>query len=154
MHPRICGLRAALGAAALIVAGGPAVAEEMTVYSWDPGCNHTTSTSWFTLAAGESSQKIYIDLSECTDEQRGNLLFFGNYATKTSGRQLERRHKIRLSMTPLDRYGNVADQMATDDGFLLADVANYGSKGVWLIAQNTNRNKDAKISLRAQLVAP
>ena len=129
-------------------------AEEMVVYTWDPGCNHTTTTNWFTVAPQQRTLKIYVDLSGCTDEQIGSLIFFGNYATRTSGRQLSSKHKVRLYMTALDSYGNVAEQMSSDLGSILADVATFDSRGCWLIAQNMNRKKEVKIRLRAQLLAP
>lgn len=138
----------------LLATGAQAASGDMDVYVWDPGCNHTTATNWFTLAPGERSQKIYVDLKDCNPEQIGSLVFFGNYGTKTSGRQLQPRHRIKLSMSALDGYGNVVEQLTSDSGSILADVANMGSTGCWLIAQNMNRNKEVMIRLRAQLLVP
>ena len=129
-------------------------AEDMVVHVWDPGCNHTTASNWFTVAPQQLTQKIYVDLSKCTEEQMGSLLFFGNYATKTSGRQLSSRHKVRLYMSALDGYGNVIQESSSDDGSILADVASFNSRGCWLTAQNMNRNKEIRIRLRAQLIQP
>lgn len=131
-----------------------AQAEDMVVYTWDPGCNHTVATNWFTLSAQQESAKIVVDLSECDDEQIGSLIFFGNYATKTSGRQLTSRHKIQLSFAALDRYGNIVAQDRSDDGSILVDAANLGSRQYWFLAKNTNRNKGVTIRLRAQLLRP
>ena len=129
-------------------------AEDMVVYTWDPGCNHTTATNWFTLAPQQESARIRVDLSGCTDEQIGSLIFFGNYATKTSGRQLSSRHKIQLSMSAIDPYGNIVGQYSSDTGSILTDIANSSSRECWLVARNMNRNKVVKIRLRAQLLSP
>ncbi|MDH3647267.1 MAG: hypothetical protein OER80_10870 [Gammaproteobacteria bacterium] len=134
--------------------GATAQAEEMDVYVWDPGCNHTTATNWFTVPASEGTQSILVDLSGCTEEQIGRLLFFGNYATKTSGRQLSSKHKVRLHLSALDSFGNVITQMTSDSGSILADVAHLNSPACLLVAENMNRKKDVKIRLRAQLIAP
>lgn len=146
-------IRHMLALSCLITLGADAAPEDMDIHVWDPGCNHTTATNWFELDPQQSSQQIYVDLSDCTDEQLGSLLFFGNYATRNSGRQLTARHKVRLFMTALDRYGNIAGQMSSDSGSILVDVAGADSRGCWLIAENMNRNKTVKIRLRAQLIA-
>lgn len=131
-----------------------AQAEEMAVYVWDVGCNHTTATNWFTLPAGESSLQIDVDLSGCTEEQIGSLVFFGNYATKTSGRQLSARHKVRLYMAAVDQFGAVTAQTSSDSGSVLVDVASLAADRCLLVAENMNRNKAVTIRLRAQLLAP
>jgi len=130
-----------------------AQAEEMAVYVWDPGCNHTTATNWFDVPAQTRTQQIYVDLSACSEEQIGSLLFFGNYAAKTSGRQLSSRHKVRLHLSAVDTHGNIIAQMTSDSGSVLADIAHLGSPGCWLVAENLNRKKDIRIRLRAQLIS-
>ncbi len=131
-----------------------AQAEEPSVYVWDPGCNHTVATSWFEVPAGTKTVEIHVDLSECTEEQVGSLLFFGNYSTKTSGRQLSSKHKVRLHLSALDVHGNVIGQMMSDSGSILADVAHLNSPTCVLVAENMNRKKDVRIRLRSQLISP
>ncbi len=131
-----------------------AFADDMTATVWDPGCNHTMATNWFTLGPQEETKRIYVDLSGCTKEQLGSLLFFGNYATKTRGRLLEQRHKVQLSIAALDVHGNIASESASDSGSLLSEISASGSAGCWLVAKNLNRNKAVTIRLRSQLIAP
>lgn len=131
-----------------------AQAEEMAVYNWDPGCNHTTATNWFDVPAKQGTQTIRVDLSGCSEEQIGSLLFFGNYAAKTSGRQLSSKHKVRLHLSALDIHGNVIAQMTSDSGSILADIAHLDSPACLLVAENMNRKKDIRIRLRAQLITP
>lgn len=127
-----------------------AQAEEMAVYRWDDVCNYSTSTNWFSVAPGETAT-IEVDFDGCTKEQIGSLLFFGNYAAKTSGKQLSSRHKIRLHLTALYSSGNVAEKMVSDSGSILADVASLESIRCVLVAENMNRNKTVTIRLRAHL---
>jgi len=128
-------------------------AEEMAFYVWDPGCNHTAATNWFPVAAQQKTTRIYVDLSACTKEQIGSLLFFGNYAAKTSGRQLSSKHKVRLHLSAVDDHGNIIAEMSSDSGSILADIAHLGSPGCWLVAENMNRKKDVTIRLRSQLIS-
>ena len=133
---------------------------EPVVYRWDSVCNHTTSTEYFVLPA-YSRAKIEVDFSGCDESQLGSLLFFGNYATKTSSRQLSSKHKVRLHLTGLYSSKNVAEPtISSDSGSILADVAQItagdalNSPRFVLVAENMNRKKDIKIRLRAQLIAP
>ena len=50
-----------LVALACLMATG-AQAEDMAIYTWDPGCNHTTATNWFTLGPQQETAKIRVDL--------------------------------------------------------------------------------------------
>jgi len=131
-----------------------AQAEDMAVYRWDDVCNHTMSTNHFVLAPGQSSTRIYIDLSGCTADQIGSLVFFGYHTTKNRSRQLSSKDKVSLYMTALDRYGNVAEDMNSASGAILADLNGSSSPGCWLVAKNNSRNKEIKIRLRSQLIAP
>lgn len=136
-----------------IIFAATAQAEEMAVYVWDPGCNHTMATSWFDVPAGQQTAAIHVDLSACTKEQVGSLLFFGNYAAKTSGRQLSSKHKVRLHLAAINEYGNKVSPMMSDSGSILADAASLGSTTYVLIAENMNRKKDIRIRLRSQLIS-
>ena len=127
-----------------------AQADEMLVYRWDDVCNYSTSTSWFTLAPQQSAT-IEVNLDGCTEEQIGSLLFFGNYAAKNSGKQLSSRHKVRLHLQALYSSRNIADQMTSDSGSILADVAHLDAPICLLTAENMNRNKTITIRLRAHL---
>jgi hypothetical protein len=138
----------------IVLFAGGANAEEMSVYVWDPGCNHTVSTNWFDVPAGQQTVEIHVDLSGCSKEQVGSLLFFGNYAGKTSGRQLSSKHKVRLHLHALDGYGNKMSPMVSDTGSILADVAHLDSQTCVLVAENLNRKKDVTIRLRSQLISP
>ncbi|MDH3747370.1 MAG: hypothetical protein OER97_04120 [Gammaproteobacteria bacterium] len=130
--------------------GAGAQADDMVVYRWDDVCNYSTSTNWFSVAPGQSAT-IEVDLTGCTEEQIGSLLFFGNYAARNSGKQLSSRHKVRLHLTALYSSGNVAGQMTSDSGSILADVAHLDAPTCILTAENTNRNKTVTIRLRAHL---
>lgn len=146
--------RSLLALAGLMCLSARAGAEDVTVWVWDPGCNHTTATSYFTLPPQQKSQRIYVDLSECSEEQMGTMLFFGNYVTKTSNRQLSSKHKVRLHMSALDSTGKVTQTMESDSGSVRADMSAGDSPGCWLEAENMNRKKEVRIRLRAQLLAP
>ena len=130
-----------------------AAPEEMAVSVWDPGCNHTMTTNHFVLAPGESTLEIYVDLSECTDEQVGSILFFGYVTTKNRSRQISSKNNVSFYATTLNRYGSVAERLNSDTGGLLAKLDKQ-SRGVTLVARNNSRNKEIKIRLRSQLLAP
>ena len=131
---------------------------EPHVYRWNDVCNHTTATEYFVLPP-QGSATIEVDLTGCTPEQIGSLLFFGNYSAKTSSRQLSSKHKVRLHLTAHYSSKNVAAQMTSDSGWILADVADIAARDVLnspryvLVAENMNRNKDIRIRLRAQLIS-
>ena len=133
---------------------------EPVVYRWDAVCNHTTATEYFVLPA-YSKAKIEVDFSGCDASQMGSLLFFGNYVTKTSNRQLSSKHKVRLHLTGLYSSRNVAEPtISSDSGSIFVDVANIATRDALnapsyvLVAENMNRKKDVRIRLRAQLIAP
>jgi hypothetical protein len=130
----------------------PAVSEDVVTYVWDPGCNHTMTTNHFMLAPGQDV-KVYIDLSECSDEQIGSMLFFGYNTTKTRSRQLSAKDKVYLSMTGVYETGNFSATEHSASGSLLVDMASMRAKGCHLMVSNMNR-KELKIRLRAQLIAP
>jgi hypothetical protein len=130
-----------------------AAPEHMTVSVWDPGCNHTMTTNHFVLAPGESTMEIYVDLSDCTDEQVGSMLIFGYVTTKNSSRQLSSKNNVSFHATTLNKYGSVSERMHSDSGGLLAKLDRQ-SRGVSLFARNNSRNKEIKIRLRSQLLAP
>lgn len=134
----------------VLLCGAGAQAEEMVVYRWNDVCNYSTSTNWFSVAPGQTAT-IEVDLDGCTEKQIGSLLFFGNYAAKTSGKQLSSKHKVRLQLTALYSSGNVAAQMTSDSGSVLADVAHLDSTKCVLVAENMNRKKTVTIRLRAHL---
>ena len=132
---------------------------EPVVYRWDDVCNHTTATEYFVLPP-QSRAMIEVDYSGCDGSQMGSLLFFGNFATKTSSRQLSSRHKVRLHLTGLYSSKNVAEPtISSDSGSILVDVANIAARDALnspryvLVAENMNRNKDIRIRLRAQLIS-
>jgi hypothetical protein len=77
----------------------PAGAADMLVQTWDPdmGCEHTMTTNHFELAPGEKVE-LDIDLSGCTADQMGMMLYFGYHTTKTRSRPLSSKDKIRLTL--------------------------------------------------------
>ena len=97
--------------------------------------------------------KVYIDLSECSDEQIGSLLFFGYNTTKTRSRQLSAKDKVQLTMIPVYESGNFSTTVNSATGSMLVDVASLRAKGCHLLVTNKNR-KELKLRLRAQLIAP
>ena len=137
----------------LIVASAPAVAQDVLTYVWDPGCNRTMTTNHFILAPGQEAE-IYLDFSECTDKQIGSLLFFGYHTTKNRSRQLSAKDKVQLYMSAVYESGNLTPPKRSDTGSMLVDVASISAKGCKLMAKNVSRNKEIKIRLRAQLIAP
>lgn len=130
----------------------PAVSDDVVTYVWDPGCNHTMTTNHFMLAPGQDAN-VYVDLSECSDEQIGSLLFFGYNTTKTRSRQLSAKDRVHLSMTPVFESGNFSTPENSATGAMLVDVASLRAKGCHLKVTNKNR-KELKLRLRAQLIAP
>jgi hypothetical protein len=130
----------------------PAVSDDVVTFVWDPGCNHTMTTNHFMLAKGMDAN-VYIDLSECTDQQIGSLLFFGYNTTKTRSRQLSAKDKIQLSMSAVYESGNFSTPKTSSTGSMLVDVADLRAKGCHLTVKNNGR-KELKIRLRAQLIAP
>ena len=78
----------------------PAASQDVVTYVWDAGCNHTMTTNHFVLPA-QGTAEVYVDLSKCSDEQLGSLLFFGYKTTKDrSRRQAVRRNPWKQ---PLDK---------------------------------------------------
>ena len=144
-------IRFLIALSALLLAT-PAVSDDVVTYVWDPGCNHTMTTNHFMLAPGTGA-KVYIDLSECSDEQIGSLLFFGYKTTKTRSRQLSAKDKVHLSMTAVYESGNFSTPETSVTGAMLVDVASLRAKGCHLAVRNNNR-KELKLRLRAQLIAP
>ena len=130
----------------------PAVAEDVVTYVWDGGCNHTMTTNHFMLAPGQEVQ-VEIDLSKCSDEQLGSLLFFGYVTTKTRSRQLTKKNRVELSMSPVLLSGNLGEKQRSDSGSMLVDVATVKASGCRMWAKNNSR-KEMKIRLRGQLIAP
>ena len=128
----------------------PAVADDMVTYTWDPGCNHTMTTNHFMLAPGQEVE-IYVDLSQCTDEQIGSLLLFGLHTTRNRSRQLTSKSKIRLMMSAVYASGNLGPQEHSDTGSLLVDVASVQAQGCNLRAKNMGR-KEMKLRIRSQLI--
>jgi hypothetical protein len=122
----------------------PAGAADMLVQTWDPdmGCEHTMTTNHFELAPGEKVE-LDIDLSGCTADQMGMMLYFGYHTTKTRSRPLSSKDKIRLTLVD-DQTG---EEFVSDSGSVLIDVAQPGR--CKLYAENTNRNKTLKIRLRS-----
>ena len=104
------------------------------------------------LAPGQDA-RVYIDLSECSDEQIGSLLFFGYSTTKTKSRQLSAKDKVYLSMTGVYETGSFSTSEHSAAGSMLVDIASLRAKGCHLMATNMGR-KELKIRLRAQLIAP
>jgi hypothetical protein len=122
----------------------PAGAADMLVQTWDPdtGCEHTMTTNHFELAPGEKVE-LDIDLSGCTADQMGMMLYFGYHTTKTRSRPLSSKDKIRLTLVD-DQTG---EEFVSDSGSVLIDVAQPGR--CKLYAENANRNKTLKIRLRS-----
>ena len=101
----------------------PAGAADMLVQTWDPdmGCEHTMTTNHFELAPGEKVE-LDIDLSGCTADQMGMMLYFGYHTTKTRSRPLSSKDKIRLTLVD-DQTG---EEFVSDSGSVLIDVAQPG----------------------------
>lgn len=137
----------------LFVASTPAIAQDVNTYVWDPGCNHYMKTDIFVLPAGQEVS-VYVDLSQCTDEQLGSLLFFGDRPTNNRNRQFSKKDKILLTMRAEYESGNLSQPMQSDTGSMLADVGGIRARGCHLTAKNMNRNKDLTIRLRSYLIDP
>lgn len=123
-----------------------AAPEDMTVSTWDPGCEHTMTTNHFELAPGESV-KIDLDMLGCSiyaDSPKG-LLYFGYYTTKTSSRPLTQRNNVRLTL--VDGNGH---ETVSDSGSIYAEVAAPEACELW--AENMNHRKTVKIRLRSSLL--
>ena len=137
----------------LVFAISPAASQDVVTYVWDAGCNHTMTTNHFVLPA-QGTAEVYVDLSKCSDEQLGSLLFFGYKTTKNRSRQLTSKDKIALYMTAVYLSGNLSTPEQSDSGSLLVDVASAKAQGCRLMVKNKSRNKEIKIRLRSQLVQP
>lgn len=130
----------ALATAALAFALPSQAADSyMTVYAWDPGCQHTVETNNFDLAAG-AAVEIQVDLTQCTPAQLAGLLFHG-YAPRNSGSDaLTRRHNVRLRVVSdagLDAF--------SDDGYVFTQIP--APTRVTLLAENLNLRKSLAIRL-------
>ncbi|MGW8368659.1 MAG: hypothetical protein ACWGPN_08255 [Gammaproteobacteria bacterium] len=119
-------------------------AADMLVQTWDPdmGCEHTMTTNHFDLAPGEKVE-LAVDLTGCTADQMGMMLYFGYHTTKTRSRPLSSKDKIRLTLVD-DQTG---EEFVSDSGSVLIDVAQPGR--CKLYAENMNRTKTLKIRLRS-----
>lgn len=136
-------LTASLAATALLATPSIAGGSYMTVQTWDPGCEHTMETNNFELAAG-ASVEIEIDLSGCTAEQLGGLLFYG-YAPRNSGSDgLAKRHNVRLRVVEQAR----GSETVSDDGHVLTYLS--GPTRCTLIAENVSARKPITVRLVAR----
>jgi hypothetical protein len=134
---------AAVALMALATAPTHAAATYPSVQTWDPGCEHTMETSHFELAAGQSVE-IQVDLSGCTAEQAGTLLFYG-YVPRTSGSDgLSRRHNVRLQVVN-EAMGSAT---ASDDGHVLVFIGS--PTRCTLVAQNLSARKAITLRLVAR----
>jgi hypothetical protein len=121
-----------------------AAPDDMTVTTWDYGCNHTMNTNHFELAPGESVE-IDLDLLGCYMDQPKGLLFFGYYTTKNSSKPLVERNNVRLTL--VDGNGN---EIVSDSGSIYTEVP--APEQCKLYAENTNHRKTVKIRLRSSLL--
>jgi hypothetical protein len=117
-----------------------------TVYDWGEvhhwgtyDCQHSMATNWFELAPGDSVE-FPLDLSGCEDAYLGGAFFFGNYAKKNSGPQLNSTSKVLLECS--DAKGT---ESATDGSIYMALD---GAGVLTLRAVNMNRNKTLTTRLR------
>ena len=119
-------------------------AADMLVQTWDPdmGCEHTMTTNHFELAPGERVE-LDLDLTGCTADQMGMLLYFGYHTTKTRSRPLSAKNKIRLTLVD----EQTREEFVSDSGSVLVDAARPGR--CKLYAENMNRTKTLKIRLRS-----
>ncbi len=144
------GRRIITGLSAIVLLGFASTAiAEMEVSKWYAGCESTMTTNHFDLAPGEVTEPIYLDYSNCSDAEKGTLLVYGYSTTKTSSRQLQPRHNIRLTAVPADE--SVGTESVSDDGSLAIDIPN-AEQGCWVYAENMNKRKSIKLRLRAQLL--
>ena len=134
----------ALGLAALIVAQPGVAADGMTVQTWDPAldCEHTMTTNHFDLAPGDSVE-IDVDLSACSTDKLGGLLYFGYQTTKTWSRTLTSRDGVRLTLV----NEQTGAEVVSDSGALYVELSN--PTRVRLFAQNMSRTKSIKVRLRS-----
>lgn len=115
--------------------------EDMTVSTWDSGCEHTMTTNHFELGPGQSVE-LDLDLSGCRPERLGGLLYFGYKTTRNSSKPLTTRDKIRLTLVNND----TGETIVSTDGSIFSQVDNPG--GCRLYAENVGR-KTTKIRLRS-----
>ena len=133
----------ALALPSLLFAYVASAAEGMTVQTWDPemGCEHTMTTNHFELAPRDSVE-IDLNLTGCTPDNLGGLLYFGYNTTKNRSRPLTSRNRIRLTL--VDGDGN---ETVSDSGSIYIEVDQ--PETCKLYAENMNRNKTLKIRLRS-----
>ena len=111
----------------------------MTVYAWDPGCQHTVETNNFDLAPG-AAVEIQVDLTQCSPAQLAGLLFHG-YAPRNSGSDaLTRRHNVRLRVV-----SDAGLDVFSDEGYVFTQIP--APTRVTLLAENLNLRKSLAIRL-------
>ena len=97
----------------------------MTVYAWDPGCQHTVETNNFDLAPG-AAVEIQVDLTQCSPAQLAGLLVHG-YAPRNSGSDaLTRRHNVRLRVV-----SDAGLDVFSDEGYVFTQIRHRLGSRCW-----------------------
>ena len=129
-----------------------ASASDMTVSTWDAGCNHTMTTNHFVLEAGETTNPIYLDFKSCPQSAVGSLLYFGyNSSFKNRSPQLSAKDKIEFNLYCNDLNGTTVVEDSSISGSGLTELF-YPIDGCYLTATNTQNKKSIRLRLRSQLI--
>ncbi len=127
-----------------------AAPEDATLLTYGfPGCDYTAQTNHFDLGPGQSVQLV-LDLSQCSEDYLGGLLYFGYRSTKNSSRPLTRKDGVLLEIMEFGTLQAIdpSDYEGTSDmGFVYIEL-DHSSLFV-LSAVNTNRRKTVRLRLRA-----
>jgi hypothetical protein len=130
--------------ASLMLAAAVARADDpMQVMTWDPGCEHMMSTTFFQVSPGQSVE-IPLDFSSCGAGQLGDLIVYGYRLGNNSAPQLTARDNVRFTVTD----AATGTQASSDSGYLVTPLATAGY--CTLRAQNMNARKTLTISLRSR----
>jgi hypothetical protein len=129
--------------------------EDMTISTWDPGCEHTMTTNHFELAPGQIVE-IPLDLTGCSNAPEG-VLIFGYNTMKNSSLQLTVRDKIRLTVVADGQLQEKTQEWNSESGYLYIAGSNLrqadlSPRPLVIYAQNMNRKKTLKIRLRASAI--
>ena len=111
--------------------------------------DYTAQTNHFDLGPGQSVQLV-LDLSQCSEDYLGGLLYFGYRSTKNSSRPLTRQDGVLLEIMEFGTLQALdpSDYEGTSDmGFVYIEL-DHSSLFV-LSAVNTNRRKTIRLRLRA-----
>jgi hypothetical protein len=127
---------------ARIASQASAASDDMLITAYDPGCEHTMTTNHFELVPGESVE-IVLDLTACSQEQIGGLMFYGYRTTKAQSTPLTERDNVRLIVAD-----SLDNEIVSTSGSIYTEPS--GPQMCKLYAQNTHPKKSITIRLRSK----